>query len=185
MENRTSEDASQDEKPRRPSRSDYFDFVSQAHDEVVARMEGIDQMPSQLALTLNRASGILTSVTTELVHKPCGLTWSDFQALFVVWVLREAEQSELTALTHMTKATTSNLVRRLEHSGLVTKRPSPHDKRTFLITLTDSGNAVVEKAYRDQNDVFTQWTSVLDADERNTLIALLVKLMDRRDIFST
>jgi DNA-binding MarR family transcriptional regulator len=48
---------------------------------------------------------------------------------------------------HPTSVT--SIVRRLEASGFVVRRPSPSDGRAVLAEITDEGRAVVERATAD------------------------------------
>lgn len=162
---------------------EYWGFVARAKHEVSQRLSGIDADPSHLALSLNRASGIITHVTESAVHRPLHLTWSGFRMLFVLWIIGETEQSKLALLTNSSKATVSNLTNGLVKNGFVERKPSTADRRTFLVSLTELGRQTVTQAYVDQNELLIQWSSVLDDEERATLISLLEKLMRRRDVF--
>lgn len=164
---------------------DYWRFVSLATEQVAHRLDSIDAEPSHLALSLNRASDIITYVTETFVHRPLNLTWSGFRVLFVLWIVGETEQSKLTLLTNSSKATVSNLTNVLVKQGMIERTPSENDRRTFRVSLTPLGENTVTQAYVEQNDLLVQWSSVLDAEERRTLLNLLEKLMHRRDIFES
>lgn len=162
---------------------DYWNFVTLAEQRVGERLDNVDADPSHLALSLNRASGIITHVTESSVHRPLKLNWSAFRMLFVLWVAGEIEQSKLTLLTNSSKATVSNVSNGLLKQGLIERAPSEKDRRTFRLKLTTEGEQTVTEAYLQQNELLIQWSSVLDESERETLMALLEKLMRRRDIF--
>lgn len=162
---------------------DYWSFVTLAKQRVGERLDIGDTDSSHLALSLNRASGILTHVTESIVHRPLKLNWSAFRMLFVLWVVGEIEQSKLTLLTNSSKATVSNVSTGLLKQELIERTQSEKDRRTFLLKLTDKGEQTVTEAYLQQNELLTQWSSVLDTSERQTLMNLLEKLMKRRDIF--
>lgn len=164
---------------------DYWSFVTLAKQTVGERLVKIDADPSHLALSLNRASGIITHVTESSVHRPLKLNWSAFRMLFVLWVAGEVEQSNLTVLTNSSKATVSNVSNGLLKQGLIERAPSEKDRRTFRLKLTSKGEQTVTEAYLEQNELLVQWSSVLDEEELQTLMILLEKLMRRRDIFGS
>ena len=164
---------------------DYWSFVSLATERVADRLDNLDAESSHLALSLNRASDIITYVTESFVHRPLGLTWSGFRVLFVLWIVGETEQSKLTLLTNSSKATVSNLTNGLAKQGMIDRVPSENDRRTFRVSLSALGANTVTQAYVEQNDLLVEWSSVLDADDRRTLLNLLEKLMRRRGIFES
>lgn len=162
---------------------DYWSFVTLARQRVGERLPDVDVHPSHLALSLNRASGIITHVTESSVHRPLKLNWSAFRMLFVLWIVGEIEQSKLTLLTNSSKATVSNVSNGLLKQGLIERSPSEKDRRTFLLRLTPEGEKTAIESYLQQNELLVQWSAVLEESERETLMVLLEKLMRRRDIF--
>lgn len=101
---------------------DYWSFVTLAKQKVGERLNNIDADPSHLALSLNRASGIITHVTESAVHRPLKLNWSAFRMLFVLWVAGEIEQSKLALLTNSRVAM---LLYRVKHFPGTFRRPTP------------------------------------------------------------
>lgn len=166
-----------------PDKFDYWDFVSLATRQLNEHYRPSAVEASHLALHINRASETIQHVSESLVHRSRNLKWSGFRMLFVLWNVGEIEQSRLTDLTNSSKATVSNIVASLLRQGLVERRNSETDRRTFLVKLTDEGTRLTEELYLEQNQLFVQWASVLEPDEVATLRGLLMKLMDRRDIF--
>ena len=162
---------------------DFWSFTSRAKRRIEDKLENTDADPSHLALWLNRASGIVTYATETTIHRPNGLSWATFRALFVIWVCEEIEQSKLAELTNSSRATTSNVVKSLLARELINRHPSQADGRTSLLTLTEKGSELATLAYREQNRLLEQWSSVLTDDEQRTLMELLEKLMNRRDVF--
>lgn len=168
-----------------PVNPDYWDFVSLATRQLNEHYRPSEVNASHLALAINRASETIQQVSESLVHRPRNLTWSGFRMLFVLWNVGEIEQSQLTGLTNSSKATVSNLVGSLIRRELVSRRSSDTDRRTFVLQLTTRGRDLVEELYLEQNQLFVQWASVLEAEEIETLQRLVDKLMKRRDIFGS
>lgn len=169
--------------PDLPEKLDYWEFVNVAKRRLNEQYDQKAVDASHLALSINRASETIKQVSETLVHRPRKLTWSGFRMLFVLWNVGEVEQARLTELTNSSKATVSNVAAGLIKLGLVEKRSSDTDRRTFLLQLTPEGEQEVEQLYLEQNDLFVQWSSVLNDEERKTLVQLVDKLMNRPGLF--
>ena len=50
--------------------------------------------------------------------------------------------SELSNLLYVRPATMTNMIKRMEKSGLVERRPDAHDQRVSRVYLTEAGNAI-------------------------------------------
>ena len=66
---------------------------------------------------------------------------------------------------------------RLEEAGLVAREPDPDDRRALLVTLTPAGFERIERAVVDHLANEQRLLAALDAEERETLAALLRKLL--------
>jgi DNA-binding MarR family transcriptional regulator len=66
---------------------------------------------------------------------------------------------------------------RLEKAGLIRREKSPRDGRSVLVALTEVGAALAEKAFRTDMASEASFLQVLDGKERETLAALLRKLI--------
>lgn len=83
----------------------------------------------------------------------------------------------MAQLTGQSRAATSNLSGPLVEAGLLRKRPDPRDGRGVLLSLTERGLVEIREVYAVQNARERQWTAALSAGERDTLLALLEKLL--------
>jgi MarR family transcriptional regulator, organic hydroperoxide resistance regulator len=59
---------------------------------------------------------------------------------------RDHSQRELAAATGVTEQTMSRILARMERLGYVTRKPHPDDRRRHVISLTESGGAVLREA---------------------------------------
>jgi DNA-binding MarR family transcriptional regulator len=66
---------------------------------------------------------------------------------------------------------------RLEQAGLVAREPDPNDRRALLVGLTPAGFEVIDRAVVDHLANEQRLLAVLDEEERETLAALLRKLL--------
>ncbi|HYC98100.1 MarR family transcriptional regulator [Brevundimonas sp.] len=65
---------------------------------------------------------------------------------------------------------------RLTKAGMITRPPSPGDRRSLLVQLTDRGRTAVEAAFREDMAIEAGLLAALDDAERAALADLLRKL---------
>lgn len=65
---------------------------------------------------------------------------------------------------------------RLQKAGLISRPPSPEDRRSLLVQLTEEGRARAEAAFREDMAVEAALLAPLSAADRAALAALLRKL---------
>lgn len=65
---------------------------------------------------------------------------------------------------------------RLAKAGMITRPPSPEDRRSLLVELTDKGRTTVEAAFREDMAIEAGMLAVLDDADRKALADLLRKL---------
>ncbi|WP_029117991.1 MarR family winged helix-turn-helix transcriptional regulator [Mycobacterium sp. URHB0044] len=89
-----------------------------------------------------------------------------------------ARISDLAALDHCSQPTMTTQVRRLEDAGLVSRITDPADARAVLISITESGVAVLAQVRADRGAVIDPYLERLDDPDRQTL-ADAVRVMRR------
>ncbi|WP_049564297.1 MarR family winged helix-turn-helix transcriptional regulator [Streptomyces sp. SBT349] len=125
-----------------------FDPIARA-DDLWQRRWGT--VPSMAAITsVMRAHQILLA-EVDAVVKPYGLTFARYEALVLLSFSRAGElaMSKIGERLMVHPTSVTNTVDRLVRSGLVTKRPNPHDGRGILASITEEGRRVCEAATRD------------------------------------
>jgi DNA-binding MarR family transcriptional regulator len=85
--------------------------------------------------------------------------------------------SEFTGALMLTSSGTTKRLDRLEQAGLITRTPDPHDRRGTLITLTDAGRELVDKATAAHLANEHRLLAALTGAERDRLADLLRKLL--------
>ena len=83
----------------------------------------------------------------------------------------------LLRATLVTSGTMTNRIDKLAEAGLVRREPDPRDRRGVLVTLTDSGRAVVDAAFTDLLDRERALLAILPDDQRHLLADLLRTLL--------
>ncbi|MFD8726020.1 DNA-binding MarR family transcriptional regulator [Streptomyces sp. Ag109_O5-1] len=88
---------------------------------------------------------------------------------------------DLSDLTGVSARTTTSIVDSLERDGLVERVRHPHDRRAFLLRLTDRGVECHREAETVDRDALAKATAGLDAEDRDRLRALLARIRKATD----
>lgn len=110
------------------------------------------------------------------------LTPVQFATLLGIERFPGIDQTRVAKLVALDRQTTSNVVTRLEHNGLIER--TRKDKRTNALYITGAGRALVEVMQARIGSVDDTILGPLDAQERATLMALLHKLVSRNNALS-
>ncbi len=89
----------------------------------------------------------------------------------------QMSQTELAAWAKVEQPTMAQLLTRMERDGMIHRAPDPNDRRSSLISLTETaraklpaGRAILQQGNRDA-------TRGMSADEVKTLISLLSRVL--------
>ncbi|MGP7960292.1 MarR family winged helix-turn-helix transcriptional regulator [Sanguibacter sp. A247] len=93
----------------------------------------------------------------------------------------ELSPGALLTQTLVTSGTMTNRIDRLEDHGLVSRRPSPGDRRGVLVRLTESGLTKVDAAMADLVGEEHAILASLDRDQRVALATLLHDVLGQFD----
>ncbi|QIK84212.1 MarR family winged helix-turn-helix transcriptional regulator [Sanguibacter sp. HDW7] len=93
----------------------------------------------------------------------------------------ELSPGALLTQTLVTSGTMTNRIDRLEDHGLVSRHPSPEDRRGVLVRLTTSGLTKVDAAMADLVAEEHTLLGTLDPAQRDTLAALLRTVLGQFD----
>jgi DNA-binding MarR family transcriptional regulator len=104
------------------------------------------------------------------------LTPTQFSALNKLLAAGPCSQGKLGRLTAMDRTTIKGVVDRLTLRGLTTTEPDPEDARLLVVSLTDAGRAVAERAIAMAKQITAETLEPLTAKERAQLLALLNRL---------
>lgn len=74
------------------------------------------------------------------------LTYTQYITMMVMWEHKELRVKEVGDYLYLDSSTLTPLLKRLEEKGYVTRRRSAKDERDLIITITDAGMALREKA---------------------------------------
>ena len=103
------------------------------------------KLDNQLCFPLYAAARKIVGEYTPFL-KPLGITYTQYIALMVLWEKKETTVSELGRCLYLDSGTLTPLLKKLESKGLLTRKRSAEDERTVIVTVTDAGMALREKA---------------------------------------
>ena len=135
------------------------------------------KLANQLCFPLYAAARNVTGFYTPWL-KPLGLTYTQYIVLLVLWEKDGISVSEIGEKLMLDNGTLSPLLKKLEQAGYLTRQRSSEDERVVVITLTEAGKALQEKA----KDVPLKAAGCIDLppEKARTLYALLYELLDNR-----
>ena len=132
---------------------------------------------NQLCFPLYAAARHVTGLYTPVL-KPLGLTYTQYIVFLVLWEKDGLTVGEIGERLLLDNGTLSPLLKKLEQAGYVRRERSREDERVVVITLTEAGRALREKA----KDVPAKVAGCLDLppEKAQTLYGLLYELLENQ-----
>ena len=103
------------------------------------------KLGNQLCFPLYAASRNVINLYTPYL-KPLGLTYTQYITLLALWEKDGVTVGELCGKLMLDNGTLSPLLKKMQQEGLVERKRSESDERVVLITLTEEGRELQEKA---------------------------------------
>lgn len=166
-----------------PRDLDYWSFVELAQERLNSKFGEHHRGATEMLLSLNRASDIVTYDLEAAVHRPRGRSWSAYRLMFVVWLAGPIEPNAAARLTGMSRAAVSNLAKPLVEAGILERSRVDHDGRSVQLSLTEAGEKEISETFEAQNAREAAWVDVLSDAEQQILVMLLNKLITNRTQF--
>ena len=104
-----------------------------------------------------------------------GLTYTQYITLMIIWVEGTVSVRDLGRKLYLDSGTLTPVLKHLESCGLITRRRSTLDERVLLVTITEEGLALREKAAHIPKELGS--CVKLDTAETQELHRLLYKLL--------
>ena len=135
------------------------------------------KLSNQLCFPLYAAARNVTGLYTPWL-KPLGLTYTQYIVFLVLWEKDALTVGEIGERLMLDNGTLSPLLKKMEQAGYVERRRSREDERVVVITLTEAGRALQEKA----KDIPAQVAGCIDLspEKAQTLYALLYELLENQ-----
>lgn len=139
------------------------------------------QNPAHEALLLeNQICFPLYAASREVIRRyrpyldALGLTYTQYIVLLVIWEHGTISVRDLGRILCLDSGTLTPVMKTLEKAGLINRRRSAQDERVLMITLTQAGGALQEKALEIPSAIRSSLP--LDDEEMQTLAKLLDKI---------
>jgi DNA-binding MarR family transcriptional regulator len=129
----------------------------------------------ELFFVMARASAIGSSHANRALST-LGLKVREYSALVLACSDEAPTQRELSRHLALDPSQIVAIVDTLEKRDLVERRPDPRDRRSKIVVATKAGRALSEKARALSQASDEESLTMLTADERATLHALLTKV---------
>ena len=91
--------------------------------------------------------------------------------LMHLWDLGPQRQADLAAEFDTDSASMTRTVQRLEHAGLVTRRPDPDDGRATLVEITSAGLALCGRIEQLWAQLEADTTAAMNASQQQLLLS--------------
>ena len=135
------------------------------------------KLSNQLCFPLYAAARNVTGLYTPCL-RPLGLTYTQYIVFLVLWEKDALTVGEIGERLMLDNGTLSPLLKKMEQAGYVERRRSQEDERVVVITLTEAGRALQEKA----KDIPALVAGCIDLspEKAQTLYALLYELLENQ-----
>jgi len=119
------------------------------------------QLDKQICFALY-SSYLAMSKLYRKVLKPLELTYSQYLVMLILWQEDQQSVTSIGERLYLDSATLTPLLKRMEVAALITRQRSAYDERHVIISLTEAGKALKEKARSVPELVFCSTACDLD-----------------------
>jgi DNA-binding MarR family transcriptional regulator len=127
---------------------------------------------------LFRAANAVKNHLERSVLAPHDLSWTGFVVLWVVWIWQPIETRQIAVEVGTSKASITGVLKTLESRKLLIRKQSKTDQRLVLVTLTKSGEKLMQELFPEFNQEESTITSVLTKSEIKATAASLRKITE-------
>ncbi len=133
------------------------------------------KLENQLCFPLYAAAREVVRRYTPYLNE-LGLTYTQYVTMMVMWEHKSLTVKAAGDLLHLDSGTLTPLFKKLEEKGLVTRVRSQTDERNLIVTVTEAGEALKDRAV----DIPAKLGTCIDLsqDELFQLYMLLYKLLN-------
>ncbi|MEU6056482.1 MarR family transcriptional regulator [Streptomyces xanthochromogenes] len=124
---------------------------------------------------VTRVAHAHANVASPLLHR-CGLYPGQELLLMRLWEQDHQSQTSLARALRLDPSTVTRSLQRLEQQGLLTRRPSPTDRRTMIVSLAPSGAALRDGVGRAWAELEAITTQDMSEGQRSNALRLLRRI---------
>lgn len=133
------------------------------------------RLKNQLCFPLYAVSNIITRKYKPLLDK-LDLTYTQYIVMMVLWEEKQVNEKLLCEALCLKSNTVTPLLKKLEDKGYIKKEKDKGDERNLVITLTDEGENLQDKALCVPETIAKEFH--LMPEEAASLYTILYKLLD-------
>ncbi len=104
------------------------------------------QLDNQICFRLYTAARLVTQAYTPMLTV-LGITYPQYLVLMVLWENDNQPVNDIARRLLLETNTITPLLQRMEKLGLVSRKKGEQDKRQQIVSLTEEGKALEEKAF--------------------------------------
>ena len=132
------------------------------------------KLENQLCFPLYACAKEVVRRYTPLLE-PLGLTYTQYIAMMVMWEHKSISVKDMGKLLFLDSGTLTPMLKKMEKAGLIQRKRSEHDERMVIVTITDKGEELHDKAAEIPSKMAGCIT--LNNDEAMQLYVLLHKMI--------
>lgn len=133
-------------------------------------------LENQICFKIYTAEREITKLYRSLLEE-IGVTYPQYLALLVLWEEKTISVKELGRKLFLDSGTLTPMLKRMEVNGLVERKRSSEDERSVIISLTDKGMEMKEKAECVPTRLLERLD--MDGDELSKLDQTLTTILDK------
>lgn len=133
------------------------------------------KLKNQLCFPLYAVSNLIIRKYKPLLDK-INLTYTQYIVMMVLWEEKQVNEKLLCESLSLKSNTVTPLLKKLEDKGLIKKEKDKNDERNLVITLTEEGNNLKEKALCIPEGIVKEFH--LSQEEAAYLYQILYKILD-------
>ena len=134
------------------------------------------KLSNQLCFPLYAAARSVIRKYTPILNI-IGLTYTQYIVMMALWEKHTLTSKELGECLHLDSGTLTPLLKKMASKGLLTRSRSPRDERNLVVTITEQGMALRERAVNIPARMAN--CSNLTPEEAATLYTLLYKILEQ------
>ena len=132
------------------------------------------KLENQLCFPLYACAKEVVRRYTPLLE-PLGLTYTQYIAMMVMWEHKSISIKDMGKLLYLDSGTLTPMLKKMESAGLICRKRSEDDERIVMVSITERGEELHNKAAEIPSKMAGCLT--LESDEAMQLYMLLHKLM--------
>lgn len=132
------------------------------------------RLENQLCFPMYACSREITKAYYPLLTE-IDLTYTQYLVMMVMWEYKQLSVKDICTKLYLDSGTLTPLLKKLEAKKMITRQRDPNDERSVIISLTDEGAQLKEKAKSVPKDMGCQVK--ISEEEYKVLHKLLYKII--------